>query len=337
MTEFHSRLEKYEEQQVLTPRQGKILRQFYESYTEGLRQGGHFFDDAPPITLQFLKLIIKQIQTPYPFQFYHQRTIKPDNYFTFGLDLVRPLINFEKSVLLGQDNLARIAQQIKQGENCVFYANHQTEPDPQAINLMLEKDYPDIGANMLFVAGHRVISDPIAVPFSQGRNMLCIYSRKHMDHEPENKADKLMHNRRAMHELVRQLTAGGLCVYMAPSGGRDRVNDAGHVPVAPFDRDAIELFVLMAQEAKTPTHFYPLSLVTHDLLPPPPVVEKELGEDRTFNYTPIGLAFGEELKMKEIANIPGLDKKGQREVRRDTIFKKVCEGYETLLRMMRNH
>ncbi len=146
-----------------------------------------------PLRSSFLELIIRQIKTPYPFQFYHQRT---PEHFDFGLNLVRPLIDFDKSVLLGQDHLAQAAGQIKQGENCVFYANHQTEPDPQAINLMLEKDYPDIGANMVFVAGHRVISDPIAVPFSQGRNMLCIYSRKHMDHEPETKADKLMHNRR---------------------------------------------------------------------------------------------------------------------------------------------
>ncbi len=83
----------------------------------------------------------------------------------------------------------------------------------------------------------------------------------------------------------------------------------------------------MAHEAKTPTHFYPLSLVTHDLLPPPPVVQKELGEDRTFNHTALGLAFGEELNMKAIAN-PSLDKKTQREVRRDFIFQKVCEGYQ---------
>ncbi len=44
-----------------------------------------------------------------------------------------------------------------------------------------------------------------------------------------------------MHELVRQLAAGGLCVYIAPSGGRDRINEAGEVPVAPFDKDSIEL------------------------------------------------------------------------------------------------
>ncbi len=55
MTEFHSRLKSYEEQQVLTPRQGQILRQFYDSYTNGLRKGGHVFDESPPITLQFFR------------------------------------------------------------------------------------------------------------------------------------------------------------------------------------------------------------------------------------------------------------------------------------------
>ncbi|MDP1835367.1 MAG: 1-acyl-sn-glycerol-3-phosphate acyltransferase [Chlamydiales bacterium] len=332
--EFETKLAQYEQDGVLTPRQGHILRQFYGSYLAAYREKGIALTESPAVTMQFLDLIIKQIKTPYPFQAYHEKVTSPDNYLKFGLEMIRPLIDFNRSVLLGEENIAEIDAQLKQGHNCILYANHQTEPDPQAIHLLLERTHPELATNILMVAGDRVISDPIAVPFSKGRNMLCIYSRKHMDHPPEKKADKLNHNRRALKALVQQLTKGGVCVYIAPSGGRDRPNSQGVVEVAPFERDAIDLFALMAQESKTPTHFYPLSLATYRLLPPPKVVEKEIGEDREFNYTPIGVAFGKEIDMTYGRDNPGLDKKAQRQLRCDYIYAQVCDGYRQLLARM---
>ncbi len=332
--EFLEKLAQYEKELVFTPRQGQILRQFYHSYIEALKDKGTPVTQSPPITLQFLELIVKQIRTPYHFQVCHKRVTKPDDYFTFGLDIIRPLIDFKHSICLGTEHLALIDLQLKQKHNCIFFANHQTEPDPQAINLLIEKHYPEIGAEMLFVAGDRVISDPIAVPFSKGRNMLCIYSRKHMDYPPEKKMEKQQHNRRALQELVRRLSNGGQCVYVAPSGGRDRPDAQGTVNPAPFDRDAIDLFALMAKDSGIPTHFYPLSLLTHHLLPPPPVVENEIGEDREFHYTPIGLHIGAELDMTYGSDRTDLDKKGQRQLRCEYIYGQVCQGYQRILDKM---
>jgi glycerol-3-phosphate O-acyltransferase len=327
---FESKLSQHESDGILTPRQGQILRQFYSSYINALKTKGSPVSGTPPVALQFLDLIIAQIKTPFSFRAYHERTSAPVNYTDFGLNLIRPLIDFQHSVLLGRENIEKIQAQLEQSHNCILYANHQTEPDPQAIHLLLEKNYPKMGADMVFVAGHRVISDPIAVPFSQGRNMLCIYSRKHIDNPPEKKAEKHNHNRRALQELSQRLSKGGICVYIAPSGGRDRPNAQGIVEISPFERDAIDLFALMAKDSKCPTHFYPLSLATHRLLPPPPVVEKELGEDRTFFYTPIGAAFGEEIDMSYGSDRTDLDKKGQRQLRCDFIFDQVCKGYQQL-------
>ncbi|TXI42300.1 MAG: glycerol-3-phosphate acyltransferase [Nitrosomonas sp.] len=329
--EFLDKLSQYEKSLIFTPRQGEILRQFYSSYLEAMHDKGTAVTASPPITLQFIELIAKQIRTPYHFQACHKRLTKPDDYFTFGLEIIRPLVDFQHSVRLGMENLALIDLRLKQKHNCVLFANHQTEPDPQAINLLIEKTYPEIGAEILFVAGDRVISDPIAVPFSKGRNMLCIYSRKHMDYPPEKKVEKQQHNRRALQELVRKLSTGGQCVYVAPSGGRDRPNAEGVVNVAPFDRDAIDLFALMAKESGITTHFYPLSLATTHLLPPPPVVEDEIGEDRVFHYTPIGINFGAEVDMSYGSDRTDLDKKGQRQLRCDYIYGKVCEGYQQTL------
>ena len=34
------------------------------------------------------------------------------------------------------------------------------------------------------------MSDPLCKPFSMGRNLFCVHSRKHMDDQPELKAEK---------------------------------------------------------------------------------------------------------------------------------------------------
>ena len=41
------------------------------------------------------------------------------------------------------------------------------------------------GRDTIFVAGDRVQTDAIAVPFSMGRDLLCIYSKRHMNNPPE--------------------------------------------------------------------------------------------------------------------------------------------------------
>ena len=42
----------------------------------------------------------------------------------------------------------------------------------------------------------------------------------------------------------------------------------------------------MARKAKTPTHFYPLTLATYELLPPPETIQMELGETRISQILP---------------------------------------------------
>ncbi len=49
---------------------------------------------------------------------------------------------------------------------------------------------------MVHVAGDRVTTDPVAVPFSKGRNLLCIYSKRHMNNPPELASKKKMRNAR---------------------------------------------------------------------------------------------------------------------------------------------
>ena len=71
---------------------------------------------------------------------------------------------------------------------------------------------------MIFVAGHRVTTDPVAIPFSRGVNLLCIYSKKYIDVPPEKKAEKLAHNSKTIAKLEDLLNEGGKCIYVAPAG-----------------------------------------------------------------------------------------------------------------------
>lgn len=62
---------------------------------------------------------------------------------------------------------------------------------------------------------------------------------------------------------------GGQIIWVAPSGGRDRKDDNGEYQVAPFDPKSVEMFRLMADKAGRTTHFYPLSMLTYPICPPP--------------------------------------------------------------------
>ncbi|XLR20285.1 hypothetical protein HN51_067048 [Arachis hypogaea] len=51
-------------------------------------------------------------------------------------------------------------------------SNHQTEADPAVIALLIEKKAPHLAENMTYVAGDRVVTDPLCKPFSIGRGLI---------------------------------------------------------------------------------------------------------------------------------------------------------------------
>lgn len=307
-----------------------IIYNFFLSYEEAIKENGFTSKQVTPVLLQFVNLVAEQIASPYPFEIYHERILSPTNYYRFGIDILRPLVDFTRSKVEGLDNLAHIKKTLAKGENVILLANHQTEPDPQAISLLLEGTHPHFAEKMIFVAGHRVTTDPLAVPFSKGRNLLCIYSKRHVENPPELKQQKLLHNQRTMKKMAQLLDEGGQCIYVAPSGGRDRKGEDGVVRVAPFDPQSIEMFRLIASNADKPTHFHTLSLVTYDLLPPPNSVEKALGEKRDAHCTPIHLSFGKEIDMDVYPGNDHEDKNQRRQNRADHIWRLVNDAYSSL-------
>jgi glycerol-3-phosphate O-acyltransferase len=246
------------------------------------------------------------------------------DFYAWGVDFFRPFMDPEKSVVLGQDNLEKAIAQAKAGENVVFFANHQSEADPQVMSIMLEKaGFPEMADRVTFVAGHKVTTDALAIPFSMGRNLICIHSKKHIDADPDTRGVKNRQNLSAMGGMLKKLKAGGCMLWVAPSGGRDRRDlESGKTPIAPFDSKTIDIFRLMGNKSKQPTHYYPLAMVSYELCPPPDFVEAGVGEVRNFRFVPVGIKLGEELE-----SIGGLE---QRQTFNDNTYERTQEAYHEL-------
>ena len=220
------------------------------------------------------------------------------DYYKFGVDFFRPVMNVNKSKVLGNENLQQAMEQLQHGENVVILANHQSEADPQVVSVCLElAGYEQQAADMVYIAGHKVTTDALAIPFSMGRNLICIHSKKHISADAETKPLKQRQNLKAMSAMLKSMKKGGALLWVAPSGGRDRRDTVtGKVPCAPFDSKTIDMFRLMGNKSGVPTHYYTLAMVSYDLCPPPDYVEAGTGEQRNVRYVPVGISMGQELE-----------------------------------------
>jgi glycerol-3-phosphate O-acyltransferase len=309
-----------------------ILLDFFEGYQAALVEAGIDPAAFDHLLCGFIDRLEEQLASPFTFEPYHQQITEPFDYYRYGVEFLRPLVDTSSSSLRGHDHLDRAAAQLAAGENVVFFANHQTEGDPQAISLLLEDRYPRIGQEIIFVAGERVTTDPLAVPFSIGRNLLCIYSKRYIDNPPDLRTTKQLHNRKTMERMSELFDEGGKCVYVAPSGGRDRANARGVVEVAAFDPQSIEMFYLMARRAGRPAHFYPMALATYDFLPPPETIQVEIGERRRIKRTGIHMTVGAAVNMEQFPGSEVEDKHARREARARHIWQCVSNDYARMIR-----
>ncbi len=325
MSEFYDKLEELKD--TIPEKYQALIRQSFDNYCLAAK-GDRTAKEENCCT--YLELVVQQIKNPYFFEPFHKKITSPFDYHKFAMDFMKPLIVMEESTVKGDKNLAKIEELTAAGENVILLANHQTEPDPQIIFCLLKDKHPKLVDNIIFIAGDRVVTDPMSVPFSLGCNLICIFSKKHIENPPERKLDKLKHNQRTMKIFSELLSRGGQCIYVAPSGGRDRPDDKGIVDVAPFDPQSIEMLRLMSNQAGSRTHFFPLALDTYDILPPPSSVEVELGEVRTAKRSAAHLYFGPEIDMDTFAGSEESDKRVKRQKRADYIWSIVRELYHSL-------
>ncbi|SCC90624.1 Glycerol-3-phosphate acyltransferase, chloroplastic [Chlamydiales bacterium SCGC AG-110-P3] len=316
---------------ILSPTLGASMQKFYQNYSHSAL-GAHGSEHTNHVTRfrQYLQHVMKQVEEPFGFGHYHEMLRTPCDYHAFGMEFFRSLVNAEKSRVEGIDNIKRIEKQLSNGENVFLLSNHQTECDPQLMSLLLEDKAPKLAQRIIFVAGHRVTHDPMAVPFSLGVNLFCIFSKKHIEHPPEKRAEKLLHNQRTMKRMRNMLTAGGACIYIAPSGGRDRPGSSGRFPPAPFNAPSLEMTILQGKQVPTPTHYYPLALWTYPILPPPDAVHRELGEKRITGYSPIYMTFGDELTIDNYPGNDNTDKRIRRQARAEHVHSILCTDYDKM-------
>lgn len=307
----------------------EFLEPFFRSYESVIKKKGLDFDQYKELLLTYGQFIVNQIENPYTFTPFHKAIRSPIDYYQFGIEFFLPLINFAHSTLSGKENLKKISDATQAGENVILYANHQIEADPQVISIFLQDEFKELAEEMIFVAGERVVTDPLAVPFSLGCNLFCVYSKKYFEANSHRKTEMLEHNKRTMLNIAHHLNEGGKCIYIAPSGGRDRPdpNNPNEIALAPFDQQSIELLYLLGKKAKKKTHFFPLALKTHDLLPPPKELRTALGEHRLIKETGVHLYFGPEIAMEDFPQ--SATKEEIKEARTQFIWSLVRTLYET--------
>ncbi|MCH9632722.1 MAG: hypothetical protein S4CHLAM6_10600 [Chlamydiae bacterium] len=323
-------MEKWFEEASVSEKSQEVMKKFLARYHSTVQISGESKEFAGELFTRYLELLRGLNRKPIAFEPYHKMITEPVDFYQFGLDFARPLIDSRVSEYLGEDSLKKITEQLKAKDNVIFFANHQTEIDPQLINLLLEKNHPALGKDIIYVAGDRVISDHLAIPMSLGRHLLCIYSKKHINNPPERKEEKRLHNKKTMQLMSQLLSEGGKCIYVAPSGGRDRPDENGEFHVAPLDPQSVEMFYLMTKRAKHPTHFYPLTLLTYRVLPPPNDVEVELGEERFATYAGIYVSFGKEIDMMNFPGHAPDNKLQHRHARCEYIWSQIADEYQRL-------
>ncbi len=304
----------------------KNFQHFLTDYYAVLTKDKKNIDSFIPLFTQVILLIDKQMHSPRDFPAYHKKERYPIDYYQIGLDMIRPLIDQKKSTVNDLSIIQKINDQLDREENVILFSNHQTEVEPQIISLILEEIEPSLAQRIHYIAGDRVTSDPLAAPFSAGVDLFCIYSKKYITEE--NKAEIIDHNKKTIQAIRKKLNEGGVCIYIACSGGRDRKNKNGVPYPAPFDPASIDLMYLLGEKAENTTHYYPLSLYSNPILPPPETTHKELGECRTTSKSPVHIYFSEEIDMKNIHSRDTTDKKLISKERAQNIYKMVTDQYD---------
>jgi len=255
-----------------------------------------------------IRLIVDSIRARKPFAFrpFHKAIRGPDHdLYSWGNDFFRSMVKYRTSRVVGLEQVAKIEELLDSGDNVMLLANHQTEADPQVLSILLELEGREaLAGRCIFVAGHKVTTDPLTLPFSQGRNLLTIFSKKYLDSfGPEEREEKSAWNRETVSEMQRLFKDGGHLLWVAPSGGRDRRSaESGNFEPAAFDPASVGLFLLLAQKAEKAsgkkTHFFPLAMWSHRLVPPPDGQAAKVGEARSASRAPVGVEFGPELDPK---------------------------------------
>eukprot|EP00210_Caulerpa_lentillifera_P008691 g8290.t1 len=280
-----------------------LWEDFYDSYKTavlGSQVPGHDESFVVEIQSSIAEKVFEQLQKPYIFPSYHERILEPINYYEFGQKYVGSLVDFDNSFIGHLERWKQISNQLEAGENVVLLANHQTEADPGVFAHLIGSVFPKMAEDVCYVAGDRVITDPLCKPFSMGRNLFCVYSKRHIDDVPEEKEAKTATNRKTLVTMARQLNKGGLLLWIAPSGGRDRPREDGKWTPNTFDPTSVELMRKLLASSKKAGHLYAMAMVSWKMMPPPVQIQDTIGERRETNFVGVGISVSSEINVEDV-------------------------------------
>ena len=154
--EFFGALQKGVDSGKLPKELYPAFQDFYNNYKQTV-----LTSDAPDASPELVARVMgsiadrtfNQFLDPYTFPSYHTRLLEPYDYYKFGQEYVRTLINFSKSVVGHLDRFKKVQEQLDAGDNVVLLANHQTEADPGVWALLLESVLPQMATDIIYVAG----------------------------------------------------------------------------------------------------------------------------------------------------------------------------------------
>ena len=187
-----------------------IVQEFMRTYLDVVAKQKRDPMEKVPVLKEYLGLVEDQLDEPFVFAPYHEAWTEengaPIDHLKMDTAFMEPMLDPNDSVLLGSERVKDIEELLAKGDNVVLLSNHQTEADPSCWSFALHENHERLERDMIMVAGDRVTTDVVAVPFSKARNLLCIYSKRHIDNPPEEKSKKMRHNAKTMTVGSRRLS-----------------------------------------------------------------------------------------------------------------------------------
>ncbi|GMQ10977.1 hypothetical protein CsSME_00053771 [Camellia sinensis var. sinensis] len=89
------------------------------------------------------------------------------------------------------------------------------------------------------------------------------------------------------------------------SSGRNILMDPDIERIEPFDATSVDNMRRLTEHTGAPGHIYPLAILFYDIMPPPPQVEKEIGERIEISFHRVGISVAPPVSFQDIVSSHG--------------------------------
>lgn len=147
---FEKLLEKIEDlvsSKVIPEKYPQIFREFLNSYQEVIIEHGEDPENYIGIFDTFIELVKEGFKKPFTFEPYHEKIRAPFDYYKFGIDFLRPLVDLPNSTVSGAINLEYMESFLKKKENVILLPTIKSKPILKPLVSSLRKCTPNLLKN----------------------------------------------------------------------------------------------------------------------------------------------------------------------------------------------